>query len=256
MGAWLFNEVGALAARPLVNPNDKLTLTIGTTGTSWLYRPTVGYGIGTSNATIPGSGGGAKLSTPSSSLEPSTDVSMFWYGTILGAGNLGNNPALVGITLPSSPFTGYGIYRKNGDSTALYFAQSLGGTANFHAVTGIVSTSVNPVSYGHSVKSGSQVGYKNGLQVGTASDSGTMTYTSGALYVASDPSNEDPAVLTSMVLIWNRFLSAQEHFQLASNPFQILVPLARPPRTAIAAAPPVPYPNWWTDIQMPQLLPQ
>lgn len=260
VGAWLCNESVGQSVHSLINPNDIATFSNGTTGTSWLRGlPNNPYGFGGTNPGTPGSGGGAKLTSVSSGLTPTDVLSIAWYGCINSSGNTGNNPAIAGVSFSStgaSPFFAYGMFRVAAGPNDLYYAQDCGGTANFHKITGIVSTSASPVLYSQSIKSGSQIFYKNGVQVGTASDAGAISYGSGPiLFIGTDFANEDPGLLNSLVLIWHRFLSQQEHQMLARDPYQILVPLFRPDRAVIAAVSSG-YPAWWTGLEMPQLLPQ
>lgn len=222
VGAWLMNEGGGTSVFSFVNDNDVLTGN-STWGTGQIWTPgqhplgMVVYNSATN--------GGLLNTTPSAGLKPTTAVSLFWHGAcnVGGTANLGNNPLLVGMTFNahanSTPFWSYGIGMQNG-GTGILFQASIGGAALFDTAASVV-TSGALASYGYSAISGSQLGYKNGRQILSASHTGgSLTYSTGYLQIGNDAvGGGNTQAWNSAAYVWNRTLLPAEHQAIAENPW-------------------------------------
>ena len=228
VGAWPFNENAGLSVRSAINQNDVLSLISGTGGSfpHWQDGP-AGRGVipdQTNNT------GAMQLTTPSAALLP-TSVTIFWYGLFTPYSAYGGqNPAFCGMTynanLTGSPFESY-VMRIPDVATSIQFHAANGGAANYDTVTSQITLGV-PASYAYSSKAGAQTGYKNGRSILTTSYAGNITY-GAAPYLqvnlaVQGPGGGTAGAWTSCLYIWNRVLTADEHQQIAENPWRIWQP--------------------------------
>ncbi len=108
---------------------------------------------------------GAKLLTPSASLQPTAEVTVFWRGKVMAMPDLGDGCPLVTLyynNANTSPVVSYGIYRDNTDSTKLLGFHDAGGSLSTITCSGAFAVSNEPVSYALTRRSGATKVYKNG----------------------------------------------------------------------------------------------
>lgn len=169
------------------------------------------------------------LAAPTSILKPSAEVSLFWKGAVLGGGSISNNPAIAAMyhnSSNSAPYVSYGLHRISGDASGVYLLWNNGSIQSI-TMGGTIDTGAygTPFNLGFSIKTGDQKVYKNGLQIGTASVAGTITYDATAPFylngsVAATGNNSQSFV--DIVWIWDRYLTASEHQLINKNPWIFL----------------------------------
>jgi hypothetical protein len=261
-GAWLLNEGAGPNCRSLVVPSDVLVLQ---GAASWQNQ----YGSTPTSAGQSGAAGsGMRLSSPSSALQATQVVSVFWYGicaNVPADQDVSNNPSFVSMSAnnnATSPFVAYGIHRPNADNTGIAFFDDAGGTFNSHTVTALLTANYVPISTGMTFRNGGNLnGYFNGRNVYTVARSSALTYGTGPRIYTNwdgDASNNAGNANTAplVIYIWAQELSATEMLWLNSDPYALVN--WNTPRTKVYArgftpvAPFVP----WSDQQLAQLLPQ
>lgn len=153
--------------------------------------------------------------------------SLFWYGEMRTAGTIANSPYIWGLSHNNSdatPFDAINMCVPSGDATSVQFAWNATGVKQFIAATGKVTLNV-ATSWGFSVQGGTQTAYKNGGNIGSASVAGTIQYgTSPQLCTGGHTvqASQDSGARTALGGLWNRVLTANEHAELAGDPWQLL----------------------------------
>lgn len=182
------------------------------------------------NAPATGTFTGAQLTSPPSNFLP-IEVTIMWFGKILGNGGLSNNPALAIMfhnNSNASPYSSYGIGRSALGFSDLYGLYSE--TTNPHnvlATTGIDTGAYGtPVNYLMTRTSGATKLWRDGVTLISDSVSGDISYGPTPVFrinnhitVGGDASNTN----TAIVFIWNRVLTDSEIGDLSINPRFFLV---------------------------------
>lgn len=261
IGCWFFNEgADRLVINHAGSPADQLIFDNGSTTWVPFGGTTQDHGIFGVYSSA-GSQSGMQITTPSSILKPTNAVSMFYRGVPSGTGTNGNNVSLAWMTFTStnsSPFVAWGMSRKSGANNDIIFFDDLGGSNNTFSVANLLADGVTfDCAMTIDGVSGNVFGYFNGRQVGTANRGAnkTLSYGSPIFMVNDDFSGADSARVVSDVLyVWNRPLSAREIIMLHYNPYAIQQRIHRPffVAPAIAVAGQQPY----MDYQMPAILAQ
>lgn len=219
VGVWLMNENGGKTAKNLLDSN-KFVLS---NNAVWSNNKK-GAGIktqGTSNYAV--------LTNPTPKLKPAKDVTLIWYGSILGnMASSVNNPRLVNMhydDIDSSPYSCYGIIRLSADNDAIRFVWN-NGTSQGTSIQNYIPSS----EYGNLVMFALTIGraganfYKNGIKNSTSNTNvGTISYSATSLLIIgstyAQPTNNDSNSITNSILIYDRNLSQSEINQLYQNPY-------------------------------------
>ncbi len=208
-------------------------------------------------------------SAPTTQLLPTDQVSVFWYGMV-GAdmpGTSQNNPPAIYMVYNAAvttPFLSYGFARKSNNSgnvgnTDLYFFDDIGGSLNLLTAASGIPAYKSFFSIGQSLKSGSQLGYVNGVQKVSSTNSGSISYGTGPFLLGGNDTTGFAGTtggtgnwIYYVAYIWHRFLTPSEHAWLNADPLVFVEPLAAPKTYFLMSAPPPPFTI--PDVQMPQLL--
>lgn len=181
------------------------------------------------NAPAGGSGlfTGASLVTPPAAFKP-TEVTIMWYGRILGNGVISNNPFLAGMfydSINAPPFVSYAIARSAIGQNNLYGFYSEAGNSHNIFIGGGIDTSNygNFVQYIFTRTSGSSVVYQDGVSIGSDSTvgAGDISYGIAPIFAVNrhlNISGDSANTNTASVFIWNRVLTSLEIAELTSNP--------------------------------------
>ncbi len=255
VGAWLCNHNGGRAAVSLICNQDDIPF-IG--DTSWVTgRPFGGPLINTFDVSS-----GCQNTSPSGLLKPTAQVSMHYQGAETGQPSGTDNVAIFSMAYTntnSTQFWAYGIHRDTTDQTGVYWLDDAGGTSNNIHATGCLTNGTPALSVPFDATltyDGVNInGYFNGVQKATHARTGSLTYASSMLNLATNFSSSTPRVATDLLLIWNRGLTANEVWWLHNEPYAMLdyhVPRVRVFFGKVV----VPVFRPWEDQQLPQLLPQ
>ncbi len=223
VACWLLNEGAGTKTYSLINNNDALSFLGAAT---WVHGNDLGAA---SEIYMPTNGDGLSLTTPSAALKPTAAVSLFtrWHNN--GSGNLTNNPSVAGMTYTNSntsPFYAYSINRINGDATALFTLDSVGGSSHSMTTSGLMAAGVagpydalltfGPVS-------GKIIQYFRGRSVNSSARSGSITYASPEFVIGTAVFNgQNTAINSDVIYVWNRELSASEAQWLHEEPYAML----------------------------------
>lgn len=215
VGAWLCNDSpGDTALRNLATfgQTDNVPLSNGgaiVAGSRFQALSCVGNDVG------------AMLSSPSAALKPASQVTLLWYGTILGAGTA--NAMLAGVPANNTnvaPFASYMLRRSDASTSIILEWNNTNAYASIN-VANLITTGV-PVMLIGTIAQGQQVLYKDGRQVGSNNGSGSIIYGGTAQFVFG----RLPQALTRnsnsqciMCLVGNKAISAGLAEELSANPF-------------------------------------
>lgn len=172
-----------------------------------------------------GSFTGAMIS-PAPAAFKTNDITVMWFGKILGDGNISDNPPLAGMFFNdpnSSPFISYGMYRRNPFQRDLYGIYAISGS--FHLID--IAFAIDPTNYGTSIgyiftrTSGDTEVFRDGTLIGSDSVAGNLDYDATAAFAINrhiSVSGNSANTNVALVFIWNRALTGPEIASLSAIP--------------------------------------
>lgn len=172
-----------------------------------------------------GSFTGAMIS-PAPAAFKTNDITVMWFGKILGDGNISDNPPLAGMFFydtNTSPYLSYGLYRRNPFQRDLYGLYAISGGG--HVID--IAFAIDIASYGTSVgyiftrTSGDTEVLRNGTVIGSDSVAGNLDYGSTASFAVNrhiSISGNSANTNVALVFIWNRALTTPEIAAMTANP--------------------------------------
>jgi hypothetical protein len=178
-----------------------------------------------------GTSSGALLAAPSRSLQ-AAEISVFWKGSVNGAGTLTQNPAIFAMyhnSANTSPFISYGLYRRSTGAAVLSTLYNNGSAQTLDFATGIdTSRYGTPMTAAMTRRSGATRLFSNGRMVASDTVSGSITY--GATcriqvnsHVTTTTNYADTS--SEVAFVWNRAVSDEEIRAVHANPYLLFSPV-------------------------------
>jgi hypothetical protein len=172
-------------------------------------------GFGGANIKVGPNGYAAFIDSASSAFEdtstpirPSTELSIYWVGASVGTPTTDGAIAGISYSNDSGQFPYIAAFLKYGITTDLIFNYNVGGVAKSIAVSSSIDST--KTSLCGTFKSGSQVLYKNGVQIAAGSDEGGINYGSNPRLIIGEDyrlASRNSNTRTDLLLVFNRALT-------------------------------------------------
>lgn len=213
--AYVFTD---LNVTNLVSGSDTLTIT----GDAFLDAD----GLNCPNS---GSFTGAILTSPPAAFKPN-DITLMWFGKIMGNGTFNDNPVLAAMyynNSNTSPFASYGMFRRDPFPKDLYVLYSVAGSLHVLDTSYVINNAGDDLQYGGDYNlimtrtSGATVGYKNGISFNSDSVAGNLDYDTTATFCINrhiTTANQSAFTKVALVFMWNRVLTSGEIADIVANP--------------------------------------
>lgn len=182
---------------------------------------------------------GSRLSSPSDRMRPKTQVSVFWYGTYVGAPTQGADFFMSSYTNSNTnPFAAWGVgYRDSAGSTAARFYWNDGSA--FQRINGTSANANKNFCVLGTLRPSQATLYVNGVVEGTLNSVGTIVYSNSEVNYHNAPSyatSKNPNVKGYIAILWNRCLTPNEATLISKDPFRIFTGLKINRRFFVGAA--------------------